>query len=69
MSEVRSKFYPVVVETRVIIPTREQLDAFSFAELERYAEGIGVKPSKTKKETIDRLLESGKATILAQLGD
>ena len=72
MREVNNRYlsvYPIAIETRVIVPTREQLDAFSFAELKRYAEGIEIKPAKTKAETIERLLKTGKATLCANLGD
>lgn len=57
------------VETRVVSVTREQLQAFSLKELRYYAASIGVPSGKTKDDVITNLLESGKATILAQLGN
>lgn len=61
-----------VVETRVMRPTLEQLSRFSMKELKLYATGIGAKPigpASSKLSWITGLLESGRATILSQLGD
>lgn len=64
-----NQIYPIQIEQQVVEATREQLEAFSHAELKRYAEGIGVKTAKTKAETIANLMESGKATLCVCLGD
>ena len=57
------------VETRVVTPSKDQLMAFTIRELRDYARELGVKTSTKKEVTVRNLLESGRATILAQLGD
>jgi hypothetical protein len=56
-------------ETRVIPVTLYALAKFSRAELRGYAKSIGVPVGRGKMETVANLLHSGKATMLAQLGD
>ena len=58
-----------VVETQVIKATRESLEKFTRKELRYYAKSINVKVGRSKDDTIANLLLSGKATILAQLGN
>ena len=45
------------------------LDKYPHKELAEYARSIGVAVGKTKQETIDNLVRSGKATICAWLGN
>lgn len=59
----------VEVAQRVVPVTYQGLDKFSRKDLEDYAKSIGVPCGKTKHHTINRLLNSGKATFLATLGN
>ena len=58
-----------VLETRVLPATRKMLERFSHEELALYAESLGVVASRGKHRTITLILATGKATVLAQLGD
>jgi hypothetical protein len=49
--------------------TRNMLECYPLKELKQYARSIGVKPGRTKDQTIHRLMVSGKATICASLGN
>lgn len=57
------------VETQVVPACREILWGFSSRELRLYAKSIGVETGRNKSDTIGRLVRSGKATVLVQLGD
>ena len=58
----------IEIETHVIQATTIMLEKFSHRDLKGYAEAIGVRIGKCKNETIENLMASGKATVLAQLG-
>ena len=58
-----------VIPTRVIPARREDLEKFPLKDLREYATALGVAPGRKKPETIDNILSTGKATMLAQLGD
>lgn len=58
-----------VVETQVVPATKEALERFTREDLRNYAESLGVERGRNKIDTINNLLASGKATLLAQLGD
>lgn len=57
------------VSTRIVKATHITLRAFRHKELKRYAKSIGVSEGRFKRETVTNLMISGKATMLAQLGD
>lgn len=57
------------IETKVIPATGEALSRFSRQELRDYASCLGVERGRSKEDTIRNLIASGKATMLAQLGD
>jgi len=58
-----------VITQKIIPATRETLRLFSIKDLRRYAKDLGVQTGKTKETIIENLMRSGKATLLAQLGD
>jgi len=57
------------IETRVIKATAENLAKFAAKELRGYCDCNSVSGTGTKQEIIDRLMATGKATMLAQLGN
>lgn len=60
---------PVSLSNRVHPATRNMLEVYPLRELKYYAETLGVEVGKTKEQTIDNLMASGKATICGSLGD
>jgi len=56
-------------EVKFVPASREALEMFSRDELRRYAESIGVDRGRSKQDTIDNLINSGKATLCATIGD
>ena len=55
---------------RVVPATYSQLMAFSFNELKNYARALGVRvDGRSKAGTALNLMQSGKATLCATLGD
>lgn len=54
---------------KVFPATREMLLAYPHQELCQYAKSRGVKPGRTKAQTVDNLLRWGQATICGSLGD
>ena len=66
---MKAKIYARTVETRVLLIEFDDLMKFSHKELRYYAKSIGVDAGKTKDETAINLYASGKATMLAQLGN
>lgn len=58
-----------VVTTHVVTAHLDALEKFTRQELRDYAKSLGVERGQNKRDTIRNLLLSGKATLLAQLGD
>ncbi len=54
---------------RVISALYTNLEEFSHDELREYAKRLEVQRGRSKRDTIENLLASGKATICATLGD
>ncbi len=59
----------VSLSNRVHPATRNMLECYPLRDLKYYAEQLGVEVGKTKEQTIDNLMASGKATICGTLGD
>ena len=57
------------VPTRVVPATFEALAKFPAKELRNYAMCLGINPGPNKEQTIQALMESGKATLCASLGN
>lgn len=57
------------LEQAVFTPTREQLWKFSLKSLRDYAKDLDLPRGKTKSNIVQILIESGKATVCAVLGD
>jgi hypothetical protein len=58
-----------VIETQVVPAWAPALERFTREELREYAKSINVERGQNKHDTIRNLLESGRATMLVQLGD
>ncbi len=54
---------------KVVPAYMEQLMKFTHKDLKAYAKSLGVKCGTTKHTTCHVLMRSGKATLLASLGD
>lgn len=59
----------VEVSTHVVPATLVALNKFTREELREYAKSLNIERGQNKEDTIRNLLESGRATILVQLGD
>ena len=64
-----TKLTVTTAESQVIKATAEQLRAFTRDELRHYAKGLGLPVGQNKDNTIFILLQSGKATLCATLGN
>ena len=59
----------VEIETKVIKADREALMSFSCRLLREYAYQLGIERGRNKEDVVNNLLESGRATLCASLGD
>lgn len=59
----------VHVETKVVPATEHQLRKFSMATLKDYAKMLGVTPCGSKADLARKLVETGKATLCASVGN
>jgi hypothetical protein len=59
----------VEAETKVIKAEREALMSFSCRSLREYAYQLGIELGRNKEDVVNNLLESGRATLCASLGD
>lgn len=59
----------IEIPTRVVPASREALEKFNHKDLRDYAKSLGIEPGRSKVDTIIFLMESGKATLCASLGN
>ena len=57
------------ITTKVVPASAEALKKFSRNDLRNYAESLGVEAGRNKGDTIRNLINSGKATLCASLGN
>ena len=67
--KMQGKMIPIQVPTRVVPASREALQLFPVDKLREYARDLGVPRGRSKKDTIENLVKSGKATVCASLGN
>lgn len=59
----------IEIETKVVPASKEALEKFSRKALRDYADALEVPKGRSKEDTIQNLLDSGRATLCAALGN
>ncbi len=59
----------IEISTRVVPASKEALEKFTRDDLRNYAKSLGVDQGQNKNDTIRNLIDSGKATLCASLGN